>query len=73
MSDNTVRRTEGVDGGAVYSIELSSDAEAVISRAAKFHECKPESILATAISIYISAFDESVRLAMAERDDGPRH
>ena len=34
-SDNRIKRTATPDGGAVYSIELSSDAEAVISRAAK--------------------------------------
>ena len=76
MSDNTIRRTEGVDGGAIYSVELTSDAEAVIARASELHGCKREAIIATALGAYIGAFDETLRLArlaMAERDDGPRH
>ena len=77
MSDNnTVRRTEGVDGGAVYSVELASDAEAVIARASELHGCTREAIIATALAAYIGAFDETLRLArlaMAKRDDGPRH
>ena len=77
MSDNTVRRTEGVDGGAVYSVELASDAEAVIARASELHGCKREAVIASALAAYIGAFDETLRLArlaMAERDDdGPRH
>ena len=76
MSDNTVRRTEGVDGGAVYSVELASDAEAVIARASELHGCKREAIIATALGAYIVAFDETLRiarLAMEARDSGPSH
>ena len=73
MSDNKITRIAAPDGGAVYTVELSPDAEAVVWRAAKFHECGLEAILGTAISIYISAFDESVRLALEARDGGPRH
>ena len=76
MSDNKVRRTEGEDGGAVYSVELASDAEAVIARASELHGCKREAVIASALAAYIGAFDETLRLArlaMAARDDGPRH
>ena len=68
MSDNTVRsdRDRGRRSGLLNRVELGCRGRH-IEEAAKFHECKPESILATAISIYISAFDESVRIAMSER------
>ena len=77
MSDNRVRRTEGANGEAIYTIELAADAEAVIARASELHGCKREAIIATALAAYIVTFDETLRLArlaMAERDDdGPRH
>ena len=72
-SDNRIKRTATPDGGAVYSVTLNGEAEAVIWRAATFHECALESIVATALAVYISAFDEAVRLATEARDTGPRH
>ena len=75
-SDNRIKRTATPDGGAIYTVELTSDAEAVIARASELHGCKREAIIATALGAYIGAFDETLRLArlaMAERDDGPRH
>ena len=73
MSESRITRIATPDGGAVYTVELSPEAEAVVHRAAKFHECGLEAILGTAISIYVSAFDETVRLAMEARDSGPSH
>ena len=73
MSDSKITRTATPDGGAVYTVEMSSDAEGVIQRAATLHECGLESILGMAINVYLGAFDESVRLAMEARDTGPRH
>ena len=74
MSDSTVTRTELADGGARYSIELNADAEAVLARAAELHSCTPETIPTRAIGVYVSAFDELVRIAaIAVRDDIPRH
>ena len=34
-SDNRIRRAATPDGGAVYTVELSADAEAVIARASE--------------------------------------
>ena len=47
----------------------------MIATTAEFHGCKREAIIATAISIYIAAFNESLKLAITARDDddGPRH
>ena len=73
MSDNKIQRVATPGGGAIYTIELSADAEGVLSRASELHECRPESVLARAIIIYVSGFDEVVRLAIAARDGGPRH
>ena len=76
MSDSKITRIATPDGGAVYTVELSADAEAVITRASELHGCKREAIIATALAAYIGAFDETLRLArlaMAERDDGPSH
>ena len=72
-SDNRIRRAATPDGGSVYTIEMSPDAEDVIARAAKFHGCGLEAILGTALNVYLGSFDESVRLAMEARDSGPRH
>ena len=73
MSDSRITRIATPDGGAVYQIEMSEDAEAVIWRAAKFHGCGLEAILGTALNVYLGSFDEAVRLAMEARDSGPRH
>ena len=40
MSDNTVRRSEAEDGGAVYSVTANADTENMIATAAEFHGCK---------------------------------
>ena len=72
-SDNTIRRAEAEDGGAIYTLKLNKDTDAVLVRASELHECRPESVLARAIIIYVSGFDEVVRLAIAARDGGPRH
>ena len=71
-SDNKVRRTETEDGAVVYSIEVNADTERMISTAAKFHSCKREATIATALSFYLLAFEESVKLAIA-RADGTSH
>ena len=75
MSDNTVRQSEAEDGGAVYSVTANADTENMIATAAEFHGCKREAIIATAISIYVAAFNESLKRAITARDDddGPRH
>ena len=72
MSDCKITRNDTPAGaGATYTVEMDVDAEAVIWRAAKFHECSLEAILGTALNVYLEAFDESVRLAMEARDGGP--
>ena len=76
MSDSRITRIAAPEGGAVYTVELSADAEAVIARASELHECKREAIIATALAAYVDGFDETLRLArlaMAERDGGPSH
>ena len=70
MSDNKVRRVEQ-GGRAIYSFEADIETEKVIASAAAFHNCPKEAIVATAISIYVSAFEDSVKLAVAARDEGP--
>ena len=73
MSECKITRSSAPDGAATYIVEMDSDAEGVIQRAAKFHSCSLEAILGTALNVYLGAFDESVRLAMEARDSGPRH
>ena len=76
IGDNIVRRTEGEGKGrgAVYSFAADEATENMIATAAEFHSCKPEAIVAQAIAIYVAAFHESLRLAVAARDDGgPSH
>ena len=72
-NNNTVRRTAAEDGGVVYTVAVNEETESMITSAANFHSCKREAILAVALSIYVSAFEESVLLAMTARDDGPRN
>ena len=73
MSECKIMRNSAPNGGATYIVEMDSDAEGVIQRAAKFHSCSLEAILGTALNVYLGAFDRSVELAIAARDGGPRH
>ena len=76
IGDNIVRRTEGegADGGAIYSFAVDEATENQIAAAAEFHSCPRAAVIATAIGIYVAAFHESLRLAIAAReDDGPSH
>ena len=72
--NNTIRRNELEDGSAVYLLELSADTEAVLSRSAKHHGCRPEAVLAQAIILYVSDHDEVLALSLARSTssaDGP--
>ena len=73
MSDNKVRRTEDAAGRGTYSFTADEETENMIATAAAFHRCGKESIVALAISIYVSSFEDAVELAVAARDSGPRH